>query len=399
MAESNTPTIERRSPRQPARAETVGSLLRPPAVRELFQQIFADQDTQVTNFVDSERQTDLRRLNELADQAIRDAVRRQIDAGLDVVSDGEMRRAVFENSLYEGIEGISPNPRRAEFTDDAADTAQPPSTAKVTGKVRKVGSPAAREAAYLRSVTAHPFKVTFPAASMLLFPETGLDTTAYATRDEMVADMLGIYREMVADAVAAGASYIQFDFPIYPMLIDRRSAAALEELGESLESLLAKAIAADAAAADAVPDGVTSGLHLCRGNYRSHWFLEGGLDAIAERILSELPYDRFLFEWEDVEREGSYEPIKYVPKGRTMVMGIVSTKRRELEHEDELMRRMEEATRHLDLSQLAISPQCGFASVWEGNAIDEEAQWRKLELVGRVADRLWGRLDRPSGNV
>jgi 5-methyltetrahydropteroyltriglutamate--homocysteine methyltransferase len=378
------------TPRAPARADTVGSLLRPARVRALFEELFAGKDTQITNFVEADRRDKLDELNALADEVIRDAVTRQIAAGLDVVSDGEMRRALFENSLYEGIEGISPNPRKAEFTDASADPIQPPSTPKITGKVRKVSSPAAREAAFLRSVTDFPFKVTFPAASMLLFPETGLEPGVYGDRDEMVADMLAIYAEMVQDAVRAGARCIQFDFPIYPLLIDRRSAEALEELGEDLESMLTKAIAADAAAAASVPDGVTSALHLCRGNYRSHWFLEGALDSIAERMFSELPYDRFLFEWEDTEREGGYEPIRHVPKGKVMVMGIVNTKVREVESEDDLLRRMDEAASYLDPAQLAISPQCGFASVWEGNATDEDIQWRKLELVGRVADRIWG---------
>jgi 5-methyltetrahydropteroyltriglutamate--homocysteine methyltransferase len=383
------PAITTRIPRSPARAEIVGSLLRPPAIRRLFEEVFAGRDTQIVNFVEPARQAQLERLNELADEAITEAVQRQIDIGLDVVSDGEMRRALFENSLYEGIEGISPNPRRADFTDSEADVVEPPSTPMITGRVRKVGSPAAREAAFLRTVTDFPFKVTFPAASMLLFPQTGLAEGVYADRDEMVFDMLGIYRQLISDAVAAGASYIQLDFPIYPLLIDRRSAGALAELGENLESLLDKAIAADAAVARSVPDGVTVALHLCRGNYRSHWFLEGALDPIAERMFSELPYDKFLFEWEDVEREGSYEPIKHVPAGRVMVMGIVSTKVQALESEDELLQRMEDAAAYLDVDQLAISPQCGFASVWEGNEIGEDVQWRKLELVARVADRIW----------
>lgn len=380
-----TPAV--RTPRATARADTVGSLLRPARLRALFEELFAGKDTQIANFVEADR---LEQLHAVADEVIGDLVARQIAAGLDVVSDGEVRRALFENSLYEGIEGVSPNPRKMEFTDAEAEMVQPPSTPMISGRVRKVSSPAAREAAFLRSVTDFPFKVTFPAPSMLLFPETALAPGAYRDRDAMVADMLSIYREMVADAVAAGASYVQFDFPIYPLLIDRRSAAALEELGENLDSLLTKAIAADAAAADSVPDGVTSALHLCRGNYRSHWFLEGALDSIAERIFAELPYDRFLFEWEDTEREGGYEPIRHVPEGRVMVMGIVNSKVRELETEDDLMRRMDEAASYLDPAQLAISPQCGFASVWEGNVTDEDVQWQKLELVGRVADRIWG---------
>jgi 5-methyltetrahydropteroyltriglutamate--homocysteine methyltransferase len=387
---SDDRTAFRPAPREPARADTVGSLLRPPRLRALFEEVFSDKETQIVNFVEAGRRETLLRLDAVADDVIRDVVTRQIGAGLDVISDGEMRRALFENSLYEGIEGISPNPRRAEFTDASADAVAPPSTPKITARVRKVSSPAAREAMFLRSVTDFPFKVTFPAASMLLFPETGLEPGAYRDRDEMVADMLEIYAEMVQDAVRAGARYIQFDFPIYPLLIDRRSTEALKELGEDLDSLLSKAIAADAAAAASVPGGVTSALHLCRGNYRSHWFLEGALDSIAERMFSELPYDRFLFEWEDTEREGGYEPIRHVPKGKVMVMGIVNTKVREVESEDDLLRRMEEAATYLDPRQLAISPQCGFASVWEGNATDEDIQWRKLELVGRVADRIWG---------
>jgi 5-methyltetrahydropteroyltriglutamate--homocysteine methyltransferase len=148
------------TPREPVRADTVGSLLRPKRLRALFEELFADKETQIVNFVEASRQDRLDRLNALADEVIRDVGTRQIGAGLDVVSDGEMRRALFENSLYEGIEGISPNPRKMEFTDADSDPVQPPSTPKVTGRVRKVSSPAAREAAFLRSVTDFPFKVT-----------------------------------------------------------------------------------------------------------------------------------------------------------------------------------------------------------------------------------------------
>ncbi len=378
-----------RAPRRPPRAEIVGSLLRPPAIRELFETIYAGKETQIATFVDSERAADLVRLRELAEGAIREVVRRQIDIGLDVVSDGELRRGVFENSLWEGLEGIAPNPRTMEFTDAAGETISPPTTAMVTGRVRKVRSPAAEEAAFLASITDYPFKVTMPAPSMLLFPETGLAEGVYRDRDEMVADMVGVYRELVADAIAAGARYVQFDFPIYPLLVDPHSRDALAELGEDVDSLLGKAIAADSAVTEGIPDGVTVALHLCRGNYRSHWFLEGSLAPIAERMFAELPFDTFLFEWDDVGREGDYAPIRYVPSGKIMVLGLVSTKVPELERDDDIVRRLDEASRYLPLEQLALSPQCGFASVWEGNLIDEDVQWRKLELVARVADRVW----------
>ena len=132
-----------------------------------------------------------------------------------------------------------------------------------------------------------------------------------------------------------------------------------------------------------------AGYYVCRGNYRSSWLCEGSLEPVAERLFGELPYDVFLVEWDDVGRDGGYEPIRHVPPGGIMVMGLVSTKTRALETQDDLLRRLDEASRYLPLEQLALSPQCGFASVVEGNEIDEETQWRKLELVARVADRAW----------
>ncbi len=135
---------------------------------------------------------------------------------------------------------------------------------------------------------------------------------------------------------------------------------------------------------------VPTGLHVCRGNYRSRWVCEGSLEPVAERMFGELPYDAFLVEWDDVRREGGYEAIRFVPPGHVVVMGLVSSKRAELEHEEDVVRRLDEAARHLPLEQLALSTQCGFASVIEGNELDEETQWRKLALVALVADRVWG---------
>lgn len=164
----------------------------------------------------------------------------------------------------------------------------------------------------------------------------------------------------------------------------------LAKIGETAESLLEKAIAVDNAILEGLPAHVTTATHLCRGNYRSLWWLEGKLDAIAEQMFNSLRHDRLLIEWEDVEREGDYRPLRFVPKGRpVIVMGVVSTKVPEVESEDEVVRRLEDAAQFVDLDQLAISPQCGFASCWEGNDIAEEIQWRKLEVVAGVADRLW----------
>jgi 5-methyltetrahydropteroyltriglutamate--homocysteine methyltransferase len=161
--------------------------------------------------------------------------------------------------------------------------------------------------------------------------------------------------------------------------------------GETAASLLDKALAADAAATQGIPEDVTVAMHLCRGNFEGG-FWSGSLAPIAERIFHELPHERFLFEWEDIARDGDYGPIKHVPKDRTMVMGIVSTKTPDLESEDDVVRQIEAAAEHLPVEQLALSPQCGFASIYGDHLVSaEDAQWRKLELIGRVADRVWGR--------
>jgi 5-methyltetrahydropteroyltriglutamate--homocysteine methyltransferase len=160
-----------------------------------------------------------------------------------------------------------------------------------------------------------------------------------------------------------------------------------------VDALVEAAIGADSAVLERVPDDVVVSMHICRGNFRSSWVCEGSLEPVAERVFGELPYDAFLVEWDDLGRDGGFEPVRHLRDGAVMVMGIVSTKTPVLESEDDLKRKMAEAAAFIggDLARLAISPQCGFASVMVGNEIDEDAQWRKLELVGRVADELWPR--------
>ena len=193
----------------------------------------------------------------------------------------------------------------------------------------------------------------------------------------------------MADAIDAGARYIQFDFPLYPYLVD---PAWIERFGGRARCghVVDAALAADPAVLEGIPDDVTVGLHICRGNYRSSWMCEGSLEPVAERVFGQLPFDTFLVEWDDLGRDGGFEPIRFLRDGSTMVMGIVS-------HQDPRARGRgrpdaADGTGGRDrrrLNRLAISPQCGFASVMVGNETDEDIQWRKLELVGRVADRLW----------
>jgi 5-methyltetrahydropteroyltriglutamate--homocysteine methyltransferase len=203
-----------------------------------------------------------------------------------------------------------------------------------------------------------------------------------------------IERQLIAEVLAKVASEqdigIQFDFPLYPYLVDATWVERFEARGHPVGLLVEAAIAADAAVLKGIADDVTVALHICRGNFRSSWMCEGSLEPVAERVFGELPYDAFLVEWDDLGRDGGFEPVRYLRDGSTMVMGIVSTKTPALEDEDELLRKMEQAASLAGgMERLAISPQCGFASVMVGNEIDEDTQWRKLELVSKVADRLW----------
>ena len=374
--------------RRPARAEVVGSLLRPPALRTAVERFYAPGHSAI---LDEERARDRTSLTELEDQAIRKVVERQIECGLDVVSDGEFRRWMFLNSFYDAVEGFRTD-NVVTFRDDEGLPVEL-AVHEIVARLRPVDSPAAREAAFMASITRHPFKVAFPAASIFGHPFTfkrGITDRASADLAEFVAHAIEIERALVADAIAAGAGYIQFDFPLYPYLVDPAWVARFRERGHDPAALLEAALAADTAVLDGIPEHVTTALHICRGNYRSAWMCEGSLEPVAEAVFAALPYDTFLVEWDDLGRDGGFEPIRFLRPGSVMAMGLVSSKVRNLESEDELMRQMDQASAIVGgVDRLAISPQCGFASVMVGNDTDADAQWRKLELVGRVADRLW----------
>jgi methionine synthase II (cobalamin-independent) len=382
-------TNEQRRPRRPARAEVVGSLLRPASLRHAVDDFYVEGHSAIQA---EERAKDRTALRELEDKAIREAVRRQIDLGLDVVTDGEFRRWMFLNSFYDAVEGFRTD--NVVTFRNARGEDVPLRVHEIVERLRPVDSPAAREAAFVAEVAdGYAFKVTFPAASIFGHPfsyKPGI-TSGYDSLDAFVAHAVEIERALVADAIAAGARYVQFDFPLYPYLVDQAWIGRFEARGHSVEELIEAATTADSAVLEGIPDEVTVALHICRGNFRSSWMCEGSLEPVAERVFGRLPYDAFLVEWDDLGRDGGFEPVRHLREGAVMVMGIVSTKTPVLESEDDLKRKMGEAASFVggDLDRLAISPQCGFASVMVGNEIDEDTQWRKLELVARVADDLW----------
>jgi 5-methyltetrahydropteroyltriglutamate--homocysteine methyltransferase len=379
------------SPRTPARAEVVGSLLRPSPLRAAVEAFYDPGHAAV---LDEERSKDRRELRALEDDAIREAVRRQIDLGLDVVSDGEFRRWMFQNSFWDAVSGVSTD-KVVRFHNQRGEELEL-HVPVIERRLEKVDSPATREARFLVDVTdGHPFKVTFPAASLFAHPLTtvaGSSNGGYEFLEGFLAHAVEIERGLVADAIDAGASYVQFDFPLYPYLVDPAWIARFTEAGHDVGRVLERALAADAAVLDGIPRNVTTALHICRGNFRSAWMCEGSLEPVAERVFGWLPYDTFLVEWDDQGRDGGYAPVRFLRDGATMVMGLISSKTPELEDENDVVRRLEEAGRFAGgMDRLAISPQCGFASVMVGNETNEDAQWRKLELVSRIADRIWGR--------
>jgi 5-methyltetrahydropteroyltriglutamate--homocysteine methyltransferase len=383
-------TAAAKAPRSPARAETVGSLLRPPRLRAAVEEFY---DPGHSAALEEERDRDRSDLTAVEDEAIRSAVQRQIDCGLDVVTDGEFRRWMYMNSFYDAVDGVRTGKTIAFRNDRGEDVRL--NVHEIVRRLTLVDSPGAREAAFMSEASAgHLFKVTFPAPSIFGHPLTtvvGPEEDGYDSLDAFVMHAIEIERGLVAEAIAAGARYVQFDFPLYPYLVDPMWMARFESAGHSLDHVLDASLAADAAVLDGIPADITTALHICRGNYRSSWMCEGSLETVAERVFR-LPFDTFLVEWDDLGRDGGFEPIRFLRDDAIMVMGIVSTKIRELEDEEDLVRRMEEAAGIVGgMDRLAISPQCGFASVMVGNDTDEDVQWRKLELVSRVADRLWGR--------
>lgn len=367
------------------RAEVVGSLLRPPALAHALGRVYREGERALLPQV---RERDLDSLREAEDAAIRDAVRRQRDCGLDVVTDGEYRRYMFLNSFWDAVEGYSTDANPIEFRDDRGSTVTW-HVQRIERRLELVDSPAAREAAFLAELDPGPFKVTFPAASLFAHPFT-FTGDAYDGVASVVDHAIAIEQQLVADAIAVGCRYVQFDFPLYPYLCDQDWQARFSEASVDLGEVLDAAIAADRALVESVPDGVTTAIHVCRGNYRSRYLATGALDPIAERMFAEIPVDAWLIEWDDERRDGDFAALRHVPPGGpTIVLGLVSSKRPDVEREREIIRAIDRAAAIVPLDQLALSTQCGFASVSEGNEIDELTQWRKLELVGRVAEKVF----------
>ncbi len=393
-----SPTIEldraKSASRWPPRAEVVGSLVRSPGFREAVDRQFAQAKAECRVGSAQEQDSSSPDVTTLADEYIVEVVRRQIATGLDVVTDGEFRRYSFDSSLWDAVEGFGTDPMPLVFKNGAGEEAVWHANI-IEGRLRRTGNPAARDATFLASITDHPFKITFPAGSyeVLSFGMHGDDYAkgAYADPDEALNHVISIEKELVEGAIDAGARYVQFDYPVYPHLVDPLWLDAYEVAGQTRGGLLDRAISMDNAVLEGLPEGVRTAMHICRGNLGDKWLAEGSLEPIAERMFAELRHDAFLLEWDAPARQGGFGLLRYARKGVMIVLGLVSTKSSDVESEDSLLRRIEEASQYISIDQLALSSQCGFSSSAVDNEIDEDTQWRKLEVIANVADRVWGR--------
>jgi 5-methyltetrahydropteroyltriglutamate--homocysteine methyltransferase len=357
------------------RSDVVGSLLRPPYLLDAREK--------------HERgELDAVAFKEIEDRAVDEAVALQEAAGLDVVTDGEMRRYAFFGHLAEALEGFE---KFGGWSIAFRDGEGHESTVRrpvVIEKLRWRRQMSVEEFTYLRGRTTRRVKVTLISAQQAAaYYEPDKSRGAYSTRDAYLADIVDFTRREVEELRRLGCTYVQIDAPQYAALLDETIREGYRQRGSDPDTLLDACIDLDNAIISG-HEGMTFGLHICRGNHRSMFYASGGYDRIAERVFRRTRFHRYLLEYDD-ERSGTFEPLRFLPDDRIVVLGLVSSKRPELESPDVLRRRIEEASRVVPLDRLALSPQCGFASTHEGNRLSAEDQKRKLELVGATARAVW----------
>jgi len=367
----------------PYRADQIGSLIRP------------DRLLRARSERDAGRlaNDDLRRVE---DESIREAVKRQEETGLHAITDGEFRRFMFHIDFLEQVGGIEK--RFGTFKHKfkgghSHDDDFKPMVFHVAGKLQHERDITVDDFKFLRSVTSRTPKITIPAPTFV-YGRAGLDQIdkkAYPDLEEFFVDLGKVYQAELAALAKAGCTYVQLDETNLPILCDPELAAAVRERGDDPEKLAALHVRTinDAVAGRAKSLAVV--IHFCRGNYRGGWVAEGGYDPIAERVFGTLDVDGYMLEYDD-ERSGGFEPLRFIPKDKSAVLGLVTSKRGALESVDSIKKRLDEAAKFMPLDRLGVSPQCGFSSgaVEGGNVMTQEEQWAKLRLVAKIADEVWG---------
>jgi 5-methyltetrahydropteroyltriglutamate--homocysteine methyltransferase len=361
----------------PFRADHIGSFLRPAELLEARRSATADQ------------------LREIENRHIRRVLAKQKELGFEAATDGEFRRRNFMSDFTDAVEGfdLADAVGRNWQAGQSAGASVSSVTGVVTAKLRQVRPLTGHELPFLKANSPLPIKMTLPSATQ--FPaisfKSGVTDRVYKDHSALLWDIVEIMKSDLRQLCNDGVKYIQIDAPRYSYYMDPKWRAWIKtELKVEPDVALDEAVRADNACFLAARNssGVTLGIHLCRGNNRSHWYAEGGYDSIAEKLFGTLEVDRFLLEYDD-ERSGTFEPLRFVPKGKTVVLGLVSSKVARMEDPAVLAERIEEASKYVPIENLALSPQCGFASTAEGNLLTEEQQWAKLKLVADTAQRVW----------
>jgi 5-methyltetrahydropteroyltriglutamate--homocysteine methyltransferase len=360
------------------RADHVGSFLRPAELLEARKNAAADPP----------------RLRNLEDRHVQRVLAKQKELGFELATDGELRRRNFMSDFTDAVEGFDMGDALArKWKAEEMGEAQVSSvTGIVTTKLRQVRPLTGHELPFLKKHCSADIKITLP--SVTQFPaisfKRGITDKVYKDHSALLWDIVEIVKSDLKTLSADGVKYIQIDAPRYSYYMDPKWREWIKtEMKMDPDAAFAEALRADNACFQAARrPGVTLAIHLCRGNNRSHWYAEGGYDAVAEKLFGTLEVDRFLLEYDD-ERSGTFEPLRFIPKGKTVVLGLISSKIPRMEDPKELAKRVAEASRYVPLANLALSPQCGFASTAEGNLLTEERQWDKLKLVVDTARSIW----------
>src|SRR5215203_69034 len=365
----------------PFRADHVGSLLRPKPLLDARDKF-------------AEGQLSAEELRAAEDDAIRDVVGMQEEVGLQSATDGEFRRASWHMDFIYSLDGISKveGDIVVKFHNPDGDIEYKPAALKIDGKLGVSEPIFGEHFKFLQQgVEGAVPKLTIPSPSMVHYRggAAAIDPDVYPDQDQFWSDLVAAYREQVRMVAELGCTYLQFDDTSLAYLNDPKQREMMEERGEDAEHLHEAYIRHINEALQGRPEGLTVTTHMCRGNFRSSWAAEGGYDFVAEALFGELGVDGFFLEYDD-ERSGGFEPLRFVPRGKMVVLGLVTTKRGELEEKDDLKRRIEEASHFVPVEQLCLSPQCGFSSTVEGNSLSYEEQVAKLRLIVETAREVWG---------
>jgi 5-methyltetrahydropteroyltriglutamate--homocysteine methyltransferase len=366
----------------PFRADHVGSLLRPP-------QVHAARDDFAAGRIDAAQ------LRAIEDDAIAQVVATQQELGLQSATDGEFRRATWHMDFIYQLGGISQAPGHlaVQFRNAAGTIEWTPAALHVGSKLHLDHTIFEDDFRYVQSVAApsQTPKLTIPSPNMVHYRggPASLDPAVYPDVEEFWSDLAAAYADEVQRLADLGCTYLQLDDTSLAYLNDPAQRAQIADRGEDAEHLHLRYIRQVNAAIAGRPAGMAVTTHLCRGNFRSSWAAEGGYDYVAEALFGELAVDGFFLEYDD-ERSGGFEPLRFVPPGKMVVLGLVTTKRGELESKDALKRRIDEAAKYVPLDQLCLSPQCGFSSTVEGNVLTPDQQAAKLRLIVETAAEVWG---------